>query len=241
MRLLEQLINKFRYMRSAHELLDGIQTQSTTTRPQLLEVNKWSTSKYLMKLVQVVGHTPYPVDELMLMAAAFEYHRPEVVIDIGTHVGKSARIWFELSRRLRIPATIHTIDLYEPSHVEYPGRKLGRYIRGLPVQQHIGDGYTCACDIIRAASPTACFLIFLDGDHSYETVQRELKLCQIIKRGCLLVHDTFYQPGSNYNHGPYLAIQDALPSLPVKQVIHLNTGLPGMSYLGLEHPNQGKT
>jgi len=110
---------------------------------------------------------------------------------------------------------------------------LGQYIRGLPVKQHIGDGYTCARNIINAASSSTSFLLFLDGDHSYESVRRELQLGQMIEKGCLLVHDTFYQPGSTYNHGPYLAIQDSLPNLPVKQVIHLQTGLPGMSYLGL--------
>jgi predicted O-methyltransferase YrrM len=235
MNLRKLLMNALRYVRSVPNKQPAeSHAPITQTRPQLLEVNKWATSKYLPKLVRIVGHSPYPLDELMLMAAAFEYHRPEIVIDIGTHIGKSARIWFELAKRLKIQATIHTIDLYDPSHVEYPGHRLGTYIRGLPVRQHIGDGYACACDIISAASPAACFLIFLDGDHSYETVQRELHLGQMIKRGCLLVHDTFYQPGSPYNHGPYLAIQDSLPNLPVKQVIHLQTGLPGMSYFGVD-------
>ena len=234
MHLLERVVKRGFHMLSApSRTTDKTQTQIGSDRPKLLEVNKWSTSKYLLKLVQVVGVGPYPLDELMLMAAAFEYHRPEIVIDIGTHVGKSARIWFELSKQLQIPVKIHTIDLCDPSHVEYPGRHLGHYIRGLPVEQHIGDGATVARSII-VASPMACFVLFLDGDHSYETVRRELQLCQIIKRGCVLVHDTFYQPGSKYNHGPYLAIQDSLSNLPVKQVVHLQTGLPGMSYLGLD-------
>jgi hypothetical protein len=59
-------------------------------------------------------------------------------------------------------------------------------------------------------------------------------LAESIKTGCLLVHDTFYQPGSDYNHGPYLAIQDFLKEHTFKQVIYLETGLPGMSYLGLD-------
>jgi len=234
MLLLEHVVKRFRHKTSSlYHTIDKPPDQIGSTRPSLLEVNKWSTSKYILRLLQVVGHEPYPLDELMLMAAAFEYHRPEIVIDIGTHVGKSARIWFELSKELQIASAIHTIELNEPSHVEYPGRHLGHYIRGLPVEQHIGDGATVARSII-GASPMACFLLFLDGDHSYETVRRELQVCQTIKRGCVLVHDTFYQPSSNYNHGPYLAIQNSLSTLPVKQVVHLQTGLPGMSYLSLD-------
>jgi predicted O-methyltransferase YrrM len=232
--LLEPLMNKLRQVRSvANRQPAESHAQVVQVRPQLLEVNKWATSEYLPKLVRIVGHSPYPLDELMLMAAAFEYHRPDIVIDIGTHVGKSARIWFELSKRLKASAAIHTVDLCDKNHPEYPGWRLGIYIRGLPVQQHVGDGYDCALRIIRASSPTNCFLIFLDGDHSYETVQRELQLAQLIKKGCILVHDTFYQPGSTYNHGPYMAIQEALPNLSVRQTIHLQTGLPGMSYLAL--------
>ena len=234
MLLLEHVVKRFRHKTSSlYHTIDKPPDQIGSTRPSLLEVNKWSTSEYVSKLVRVVGHKPFPLDELMLMAAAFEYHRPEIVIDIGTHVGKSARIWFELSKELQIASAIHTIELNEPSHVEYPGRHLGHYIRGLPVEQHIGDGATVAGSII-GASPMACFLLFLDGDHSYETVRRELQVCQTIKRGCVLVHDTFYQPSSNYNHGPYLAIQNSLSTLPVKQVVHLQTGLPGMSYLSLD-------
>ena len=45
-------------------------------RPQLLEVDKWATSRYVPELAQIVGYRPYPLDELLLMAAAFDYHRP---------------------------------------------------------------------------------------------------------------------------------------------------------------------
>lgn len=217
---------------SRHHPCHDTERQGGSAPGELIEVDKWAVSEYLPTLVKVVGVRPYPLDELMLMAAAFEHHRPDVVIDIGTHFGKSARIWFELAKRFRVPASIHTIDICDPSHPEYPGEKLGRYIRGLPIEQHVDDGYTCACKII-SSTPRASFLVFLDGDHSYDTVRHELRLGQTMTKGCLLIHDTFYQPDSSYNHGPHLAIRDSLPNLNVKQVIHLQTGLPGMSYLGL--------
>jgi cephalosporin hydroxylase len=201
---------------------------------RLLEADKWALSEVVIdRLVPIVGVRPYPLDELLLMATAFQYHLPDVVIDIGTHVGKSARIWFELARYFQSGTTVHTVDKCDPNHPEYPGSSLGKFIRGTPVKQHVQDGYACACDLI-AENPTAGFLIFLDSDHEYQNVRRELELVKKIQRGCLLVHDTFYQPGSHYNHGPYLAIQDCVVEAPVRQVFHLQTGLPGMSYLGLE-------
>lgn len=199
----------------------------------LLEVDKWSLSRVVLELVKVVGYHPYPLDELSLMVAAYAYHRPNVVIDVGTHFGKSARIWFELSRLLQQPTVIHTIDILDPTHPEYPGRKHAAFIRGTTVIQHIGDGYVCAQDII-SKNPLSSYLIFLDGDHEYKTVQRELQLARMVRTGCVLAHDTFYQPDSTYNHGPYFAIKDFVDAFPCKQVIHLQTGLPGMSHLYID-------
>jgi predicted O-methyltransferase YrrM len=201
-------------------------------RPARLEVDKWVLSEVVLKLARIVGTHPFPLDELLLMAAAFEYHRPEIVIDIGTHIGKSARVWYELARHYREHTAIHTIDLCEATHPEFPASELGRYVRGLPVTQHIDDGYPAAAALIRRA-PDATYLIFCDGDHRYESVKRELELATMIRRGCLLVHDTFYQPGSTYNDGPYEAVEEFVRRVPVRQVVHLQTGLPGLSYIGL--------
>ncbi|HUJ79569.1 MAG TPA: class I SAM-dependent methyltransferase [Nitrospiria bacterium] len=223
-----------RWRRRAERFLrrPGFATAPSGPRPERLEVDKWAMSETVLKLIRIVGTHPYPLDELLLMAAAFAYHRPEVVIDIGTHVGKSARIWHELSRELGTKTSIHTIDLCDASHPEFPAEQLGRYVRGLPVTQHVGDGVAVATGLIERA-PSAVYLIFCDGDHRRESVARELELATAVRRGCLLVHDTFYQPGSTYNHGPYEAMNEFISRVPVRQVLHLQTGLPGLSYLGL--------
>ena len=75
------------------------------------------------------------------------------------------------------------------------------------------------------------YLLFLDGDHSYETVTRELALVSEFSDVAVLLHDTFYQPNSQYNHGPYLAICDFVAKYECAQVVQLQTGLPGMTYL----------
>lgn len=199
--------------------------------PSLLETDKWLLSKWLPTLVRVVGTHPFSFDELLVMVAAFEYHRPEVVIDVGTHLGKSARVWHEVAKWLGEPCQIHTIELFDPKHPEFPGQQLGEFIRGLPVIQHLGDGYTVARDLI-LANRSKRVLLFLDGDHAFETVLRELHLASLLPgASAILVHDTFYQPGAPYNHGPYLAIEEFRKTFPFRQVVHLQLGLPGLSYL----------
>ncbi len=199
-------------------------------KPELLETDKWALSACMGTIIDIVGVHPYPIDELFLMAAAYEFHRPQVVIDIGTHHGKSARIWYELGRLCGNDAVIHTIDLCDPTHPENPGEMWAKFIKNLPVNKHIGDGCDTASELI-SQKPDANYLLFLDGDHSLETVRRELKLADAIQQGCLLLHDTFYQPNSSYNHGPYLAIQECLGRRSFKQVLHQHAGLPGVSYL----------
>jgi len=58
--------------------------------------------------------------------------------------------------------------------------------------------------------------------------------------GCVLVHDTMFQPDSDYNHGPYEAVRDFLQSYPAYQVIQTNTGLPGLTYISVKR-KEGST
>ena len=198
--------------------------------PAELEVDKWRLSGTVIELAGIVGTSPYPLDELLLMSAAFVYHRPEVVVEIGTHVGKSARVWAELRQAFSTSTEIHTIDLLDESHPEFPGHTLGEHVRGMDVTQHIGDGAVVA-ERLLAERRGKRTLLFLDGDHAYDTVMRELALVDLVDDGGILLHDTFFQPGSAYNHGPFEAIRDFTASRPPRQLVHAHLGLPGMSYL----------
>ncbi len=59
-----------------------------------------------------------------------------------------------------------------------------------------------------------------------------------IPAASILVHDTFYQSEqSNYNIGPYLAIQAALKETPnTYRMLATDTGLPGMTLLYRNEP-----
>lgn len=207
--------------------------------PVRLEVDAFATSRIVLeRLVPIVGTHPYPLSELMLMAAAFYDRRPTRVIDIGTHHGKSARIWHELAQLLDTPPPVHTIDLCDPAHPEFPGKDHGRYCRNLPgITLHTGDGAETAATLIQD-DPDAPTLIFLDGDHARATVERELAVCAGLTHASLLLHDTLHQPASGYNEGPYEAIAAFLaanvsaPDSPNAWECHnTHLGLPGMTLL----------
>ena len=77
-------------------------------------------------------------------------------------------------------------------------------------------------------------LFFLDGDHSYETVRRELgEIRRDFPSASLLLHDTFFQSNeSNYNTGPYRALQEFISEQAGYYASLVTaTGLPGMTLL----------
>jgi cephalosporin hydroxylase len=172
----------------------------------------------------------------MLMSGTLARFQPEHLLEWGTHVGKSARVFYETDRTFRINCTIHTIDLPENSyHIEHPGRRYGKFIRHLSkIQKYRGDGLEVSLRLGCSLPVGTRLMFFLDGDHSYSSVLRELDaIIHVFPQACILIHDTFFQSaGSEYNIGPYQAIQEVLKTNSENfQVIHLNTGLPGMTLL----------
>jgi cephalosporin hydroxylase len=205
------------------------------------EVNNWILSDFVMNtLLPVVGFQPYPLNELMLMAGAVCRFHPAHVFEWGTHVGRSARIFFETCQKFSVEAQIHSIDLPDDvSHAEHPGIQRGELVRNIPaVHLYQGDGLNVALEIARTLPPGTQLLFFLDGDHRYESVYRELTgIMREFPTANILVHDTFYQsPDAQYNTGPYQAIKDALASRPNScKTLATTTGLPGMTLL---YPSQ---
>jgi hypothetical protein len=201
------------------------------------EVNNWLISEFVLsRLVPVVGVHPYPLNELVLMAGAVCRFRPTHVFEWGTNVGASARIFYETGRHFGIPIEIHSIDLpADVAHVEQPGSRRGRLVKGKAgVVLHLGDGLETSLAIYRTLPKGARVLFFVDGDHSYESVRRELAaIVDQVAEPLVLLHDTFFQSAdSGYNVGPHLAIRDVLGGLPDGkrlQTMQTKTGLPGMT------------
>ncbi|MDQ7818383.1 MAG: class I SAM-dependent methyltransferase [Melioribacteraceae bacterium] len=189
----------------------------------------------LNRLIPIVGLRPYPLNELNLMVASVCFLKPEIIFEWGTNIGKSARIFHEICKYFHIDSTIHTIDLPdEIHHQEHPSNRRGYYIRSIKsVKMYQGDGVTTALDIFKSSKKDNP-LFFLDGDHEYESVRRELQLIhESVISPKILIHDTFYQSKeAGYNIGPYLAIEDFLKNVPnIYRRIDAHLGTPGITLL----------
>jgi len=199
------------------------------------EVNNWIVSDFVVnKLVPVVGFHPFPLNELMLMTAAVCRFKPELIFEWGTNIGKSARIFYEITEAFHIKSEIHSIDLPDDVfHNEHPQKDRGILVKGLSkVTLHQADGLQKSLEIIRNKNPKGKVLFFVDGDHSYETVKNELQtIVTHVPDAVVLLHDTFYQSeSSKYNTGPFRAISEVLDTTREKyNLLSTNMGLPGMS------------
>lgn len=203
-----------------------------------IEVNNWTISRFILKkLVPVVGLRPFPLNEQMLLVSAVCRLKPTHIFEWGTNIGKSARIFYETCRTFGIQAEIHSIDLpADVEHSEHPGGNRGMLVKGKKgVHLYLGDGLEISMSLIYQKSYDVVRpLFFVDGDHSYESVRRELEgIISTVPRATIILHDTFYQSAeSGYNIGSYNAIEDVLRSLPNQYKIYSqNLGLPGMTLL----------
>jgi hypothetical protein len=211
-----------------------------------LEVNNWAISEFIIdKIVPIVGIHPYPINELCLMVTAVCALKPALIFEWGTNLGKSARIFYETAREFGIFTHIYSIDLPDDiEHNEHPGGKRGMYVRNLDwVHLLQGDGLETSIRVYRermtrldpeghtgwAKAP----LFFIDGDHGYDSVKRELEgIITAVPEANILLHDTFFQsPESRYNIGPYKAIRDVLGAGSPYRVLRQELGLPGMTLL----------
>jgi len=201
------------------------------------ETDNWIVSRFVFeRLLPVVGFRPFPLNEQMLMTAAVCRIKPTHILEWGTNIGASARIFHEICRAFSLSAEIHSIDLPDHEHhEEHPGQQRGRLLRGIPeVQLHQGDGCDVALSILADATVPVRPLFFLDGDHDYASVRRELCLiADAFPQASILVHDTLYQPeASGYNTGPWRAIRDLLLETGASyERYDQNLGLPGMTLL----------
>jgi len=201
------------------------------------EVNNWVTSDFIVnRLVPAVGTHPFPLDELSLMTAAVCRFKPTLIFEWGTNIGKSARTFLEIVNAFGIKSHIHSIDLPDDVfHSEHPKNERGKLVRGMSgVTLHQADGVARSLEILVSEKPQGSVLFFVDGDHSYESVSRELTaILTSVPNAVVLLHDTFYQSAeSNYNVGPYQAIQDVLAQFPGKyKTRSTQLGLPGMTLI----------
>ncbi|MBO6548236.1 MAG: class I SAM-dependent methyltransferase [Rhizobiales bacterium] len=225
----------------AKRLLNRVQKSHLAPVPNLdcdqFEINNWIMSDFVAhRLVPIVGYHPYPLNEMMLMAGTVCRFKPSYIFEWGTNLGVSARIFHETASFFQINTQIHSVDLPDDiEHEEHPKNLRGKFVKGKNnVHLHLGDGLKTSLDIYNSLPEGETVLFFVDGDHSYESVKKELsEIVKQVKSPKVLLHDTFYQTEkSNYNIGPHQAVTEVMDEfgedLGLKRERE-NIGLPGMT------------
>ncbi len=231
MKIIKRLIKKI-----IKSIISNRNDPAKNTHCSEFETDNWLISDFLVKkLIPIVGVHPYPVAELNLMVAAICRLKPQQVFEWGTNIGKSARIFYETGKQFNIPLEIHSIDLPDnQEHQEHPKSKRGNMVKGCNgVKLHQADGLSKTIELY-LLKPQSRTLVFIDGDHSYESVRRELNgVVNAMPKAHIMLHDTFYQSEeSGYNIGPYKAVTEMLAMMPgMYRVMATTTGLPGMTLL----------
>lgn len=230
-------------------VLSGVRRWATGHSPQIrdparnidcsaFEVDNWAVSRFVFgRLVPIIGMHPFPINEQVLMVAAVCRVKPSHILEWGTHIGKSARLFYETCKTFGIEAEIHSTDLPDNvGHAEHPGGRRGELVMGIQgVRLHLGDGLATSLKIMAGTNvknPRPLF--FIDGDHSYASVTRELGcIIEQSPDANILLHDTFFQSAeSGYNTGPHAAVAAMMKQQPDRYVVmKQNLGLPGMTFL----------
>jgi cephalosporin hydroxylase len=203
-----------------------------------LEIDKWLASRFVVeKVIPIVGFSPYPLDELLLMVGAVCYFKPTHIFEWGTHIGKSARIFYETINAFDVEAEIFSFDLPDDlEHIEHPGSSRGKLVKGLEgVYLYQEDALVRSFEIYnKSAILDKKAFFYIDGDHSFDTVLKELRtVFRMVPEAVVLLHDTFYQSSdANYNIGPFLAIEQFLKESEYSfSRVDTKIGLPGMTLL----------
>jgi cephalosporin hydroxylase len=209
----------------------------TNPKSTEFEVNNWIMSEFVInELVPVVGWHPFPLSELILMSGAVVRFQPKAIFEWGTHIGKSARVFYETIKAFDVKCTVHSFDLPDDiEHVEHPHEQRGMLVKNFKeVKLYQEDGVNGALKVTKKYKlKDKDLLFFVDGDHSYESVKRELNAIMKNHPGAkVLLHDTLYQSkDSGYNIGPWKAIDEFLKKHKEYKSISTTTGLPGMTLI----------
>lgn len=150
------------------------------------------------ELIESLMIPGYGFDEVGFIEETLLLLKPDFIGEWGTNRGSSARIFYELTQLHEISCKIHTVELpavlaqLDPAH---SGASTGALLADIPVTCHQGDGVTEALEQY-ALSKTVRPLFFLDGEHLYENVFREIvSVNRYDPDAWMLIHDTRHGPG----------------------------------------------
>ena len=137
----------------------------------------------------VLGYTP---EEMTFVYDTMAELRPSLLLEWGTNVGHSARMFWEAKRLLALDTEIHSIELSEPVSALRPedeGKQRGHHVQGLDVTLHVGVGVPTAVRL-HAESGREPTLLYVDDNHSGPGLTHDLGvLTTEMPDAVILVHD----------------------------------------------------
>ena len=145
---------------------------------------------------------------------------PKNVLEIGTHIGASTLHIACALRQVGEGGVVTSVDIIDVNHPkEGAWKKIGLsaspsdFAKNLGCLQHV-QFYTGPCQEFMRTTDKKYDFIFLDGDHTAQSVYKEVCLALDIlsERGVLLLHDYYPNgdplfPDGNVIYGPYMAIE----------------------------------
>ena len=152
------------------------------------------------------------------------YFKPKAVLEIGTHIGAStiniASAVYYNQLELKIKPTFKTIDIKDVNSInEKPWLQYGmnkspiEMIENFKFESFVEFITDTSINYFEKTKETYDF-IFLDGDHSAETVYQEIPmaLSKLNRGGIILLHDYFPNAEPLWSNeplidGPYLATE----------------------------------
>jgi cephalosporin hydroxylase len=168
------------------------------------------TALTLTDQVLSLGLTGYSPEEIELIYTTMSEYQPDLVIEWGTNIGTSARIFHEARQLLDLACVIHSVEIM-PDLGDSWVFKRGHHVQGLPVNLHIGDGVTRGIELWHSSGAHRP-LFFLDDNHAETEVLRQLRLIHLeAPQAVMLVHDTHTPFGDGLRlHEPGVAVQTFL-------------------------------
>ena len=170
--------------------------------------------------IEEIGLVGYSPEELNMILDTMLDQQTDLVVEWGTNIGQSARIFYEAREWLGLPCVIHSVEIQRELGPVW-GYERGHWVKDLDVRLHIGDGVTRGVDLWHASGAHRP-LFFLDDNHAESEVLRQLRMIAVeAPEAVMLIHDTHTpvygnEIGASYwmLHEPGVAIQTFLKESP---------------------------